>query len=179
MIKFLCPHCGVKISAESEYAGVAANCPTCARDLLVPSQPAEQLANPSAVLEYETVGTPGDGSKGRAQLKRPGSRRMIKIVVPALLCVLVTSGIVVVVNSKSGGSDVRVTESPPAQAKQKTNQAGYDAYMTGYNDPEQGDVAEAMFDRFSGGERQAALLMILGAEDRRKNLPIRFVVVSE
>jgi hypothetical protein len=119
------------------------------------------------------------GGKGRDQLKRPGARRMIKIVVPAVLCVLVALGIAVVVHSKSGGSDARVTESAPVQAKQKTNQAGYDAYMTGYNDPEQGDVAEAMFDRFSGGERQAALLMILGAEDRRKNLPIRFVVVSE
>jgi hypothetical protein len=65
------------------------------------------------------------------------------------------------------------------QSKQKTNQAGYDAYMTGYNNPEQGDAAESMIDRFSGGDRQAALLMILGAEDSRKGLPIRFVVVAE
>jgi hypothetical protein len=82
-------------------------------------------------------------------------------------------------NEKAGG---RVTESPPVQAvqpKQETNRAGYNAYMTGYNDPEQGEVAEAMIDQFTGGDRQAALLMILGAEDKRKGLPIRFVVVAE
>jgi hypothetical protein len=82
--------------------------------------------------------------------------------------------------SKKERSDQSRSDSQSSeQPKQKTNQAGYDAYMGGYNDPEQGDAARAMIDRFSGGDRQAALLMILGAEDSRKGLPIRFVVVAE
>jgi len=82
-------------------------------------------------------------------------------------------------SDQSGSYSQSSEKTRSEQPKQKTNQAGYDAYMTGYNNPEQGDAAEAMIDRFSGGDRQAALLMILGAEDARKGLPIRFVVVAE
>lgn len=97
------------------------------------------------------------------------------------IIVLVAIAAVAAVTSKNGKADTRVSESASDQTahqKQKTNKAGYDAYMTGYKNPEQGDVAEAMIDRFSGGDRQAALLMILGAEDQRKGLPIRFVVAE-
>lgn len=37
MITFYCSNCGTKISAEPEYAGASANCPTCAHDLVVPT----------------------------------------------------------------------------------------------------------------------------------------------
>ena len=38
MIKFHCPHCDIKISAESADAGTSANCPSCGISLVVPQK---------------------------------------------------------------------------------------------------------------------------------------------
>ncbi len=175
-IKFPCHHCGVNISAEADTAGTSANCPTCGQDLVVPTAPKEvgddshQSVSPPTPINLPPV---------------PAGQKVIhqksKNLLKSGIIVLVAIATVAAVTSKNGKADTRVSESAPRQAahqKQKTNKAGYDAYMTGYNDPEQGDVAEAMIDRFSGGDRQAALLMILGAEDRRKGLTIRFFVAE-
>ena len=118
----------------------------------------------------------------RVSCPRRRITKMIKIGALAATGILVLGAFIAAVSSNSGKSKSRASSSAPIsapQSKQKTNRAGYNAYMTGYDNPEQGDVAEAMIDRFSGGDRQAALLMILGAEDRRKGLPIRFVVVRD
>lgn len=44
MIDFQCPHCDVKISAEAEYAGATANCPSCGGDLIVPPDSSQPIA---------------------------------------------------------------------------------------------------------------------------------------
>jgi hypothetical protein len=178
MIKFSCPHCGVSISAEPEHYGASANCPTCGQDLVVPTDNPISIEQP-VVQSTAAILPPVPGRRHEVP-KSSGKKKIVKIGVPAVLCILLIVG--VAVSSNVGKADDRSLESTPAQEakpKQKTNRAGYDAYMTGYDNPEQGDAAEAMIDRFSGGDRQAALLMILGAEDRRKGLPVRFVVVSE
>jgi DNA-directed RNA polymerase subunit RPC12/RpoP len=182
MIKFYCQHCGAKISAELSDAGVAASCPSCGEDLVVPTGSAELVATPPEALTHEAGAKSKGSSTDRYKPGKSVTGRMIKIGVISVLCILVTWGIVAAVRSKGGETGDLGSESAPAHAvqpKQKTNRAGYNAYMTGYNDPEQGEVAEAMIDQFTGGDRQAALLMILGAEDKRKGLPIRFVVVAE
>lgn len=139
---------------------------------------AEVQAEVSANMTMEPVGSGARGCVPAGSIRK----KIVKIGVPAVLCALLIVGVGVAVSSNGGKTHGRSSGSKPEQAnqpKQKTNRAGYEAYMTGYDNPEQGDVAEAMIDRFSGGDRQAALLMILGAEDRRKGLPVRFVVVAE
>ena len=39
LIKFHCPHCDIKISAESADAGASVNCPSCGNGLIVPTEP--------------------------------------------------------------------------------------------------------------------------------------------
>jgi hypothetical protein len=39
VIKFYCPGCNAKISAESEFAGQVATCPSCGQDMEVPALP--------------------------------------------------------------------------------------------------------------------------------------------
>lgn len=183
MIKFPCPHCGVNISAEPEHYGASANCPSCGQDLVVPTDAAEAADSAPPFISGEvTSPAPTPTSTAENVSGRSSKKKAIKFGVLAVLCILVVGGLIVAIRSNSEKADRQGSQSASAQTaepKQKTNRAGYDAYMTGYQNPEQGDVAEAMIDRFSGGDRQAALLMILGAEDRRKGLPIRFVVVAE
>ena len=47
-VKFLCPHCGQKISCDTGYCGTQISCPTCQKGLTVPSAPLNTAA-PAAV----------------------------------------------------------------------------------------------------------------------------------
>jgi predicted RNA-binding Zn-ribbon protein involved in translation (DUF1610 family) len=57
-IEFLCPHCGVNISAEAETAGATADCPTCGKELAVPADP-DSADTP---LPQQSVVPPRSGS---------------------------------------------------------------------------------------------------------------------
>lgn len=93
---------------------------------------------------------------------------------------LLVGGILLTVYLR-GGDDSKIissTKSEPspseASSKQKANAGALELYMQGYRDPAQGDTAEVMIDRAYGEERDAYRLIILGAEDRRAGLPVRF-----
>ncbi len=58
--------------------------------------------------------------------------------------------------------------------KRKANTGAYSLYMQGYNDPNQGDVAEVLAKRFTGDDARAAATIVLGAQDRRAGLAPRF-----
>lgn len=182
MIEFPCPNCDVNISAEEEYAGLAANCPTCGHELIVPS---ELIDNENHTEQHIHSG----------EQEAPGAKLTNSFIAQATAYIqknlrffivgLATVVVLILVVSLGGKSDKKpepsgVEVKPPSfqnsQPKQKTNRAGYEAYMAGYNDPEQGEVARFMIDRYTGGDRQAALLMILGAEDRKEGLSVRFYV---
>jgi len=64
--------------------------------------------------------------------------------------------------------------SDPGPPKKKANSGAYNLYMQGYNDPKQGEAAEAMSRRSHGDEAQGYLIIALGGEDRRAGLPPRF-----
>jgi hypothetical protein len=38
-LKFVCPHCGQSLSADSAESGLTGNCPSCAREFTVPAAP--------------------------------------------------------------------------------------------------------------------------------------------
>jgi hypothetical protein len=50
MIKFNCPHCEQRISAEPKQSGMTAPCPTCKRDIIVPRVP-KQLKLDAQIME--------------------------------------------------------------------------------------------------------------------------------
>lgn len=53
MISFYCSNCGTKISAEPEHAGVAASCPSCKHDLVVPGDPGQPV-----IIHAQSAATP-------------------------------------------------------------------------------------------------------------------------
>jgi RsiW-degrading membrane proteinase PrsW (M82 family) len=64
--------------------------------------------------------------------------------------------------------------------RQKVRRGAYDIYMQGYNDPQQGDIMKYMIEHgnMSESERDMAIILIAGAEDKKQNLPVRFEVVE-
>ena len=60
--------------------------------------------------------------------------------------------------------------------KQKASRAAYDAYMQGYRDPQQGEVARLLSERASGEELKVYALIVQGTEDRKSGLAVRYEV---
>ncbi len=191
MIKFHCPHCDVKISAELSDVGVTADCPSCGQGLVVPDTPVE---GGHGLQQIENVTAEESLSPVPREQRAQGRKSLVRfaIVATVLILLISTGAFIGLQSSEESQTSVGTSVEQPKQnvnqgaynayveqPKQNANQGAYNAYMEGYDDPERGDVAELMIDRFSGGDRQAALLMILGAEDRRKSLPIRYVVVEQ
>ena len=63
------------------------------------------------------------------------------------------------------------------KGKQKATQGAYDLYMKGYNNPEMAEIAQTV--GFSNEEeRKCVMMVILGADDRKSGLPVRFELVE-
>lgn len=96
MIEFPCPHCGVNISAESEYAGASANCPTCEQYLVVPEAPRGSIEElPSETVAYENLSSKEikieDSKKGiEIDLSKAAITRKLSSVVTKLEGVIPT-----------------------------------------------------------------------------------------
>ena len=65
-----------------------------------------------------------------------------------------------------------------AQGRQKATRDAYELYMQGYRDPIQGDIAIELNKRTGGRDSDVWALVIIGADDRRRGLPIRFELVE-
>lgn len=66
MITFYCSNCGTKITAEPEYAGASANCPTCSHDLVVPGQVAQQSTGQTQTSPHPTPDAQSQALPGQA-----------------------------------------------------------------------------------------------------------------
>jgi hypothetical protein len=100
MIKFYCSNCGTKIEAEPEYAGVAACCPSCSHDLVIPGQPEHPPKAQPQETGTASMGTESQAEQARASkglralvyfysiLKRLKWRESMKFVAPLFVVVL-------------------------------------------------------------------------------------------
>ena len=74
MIKFYCQHCGAKISADLSDAGVAANCPTCGQDLVVPQEDRDGLIDLKLASHNPNASLQGADGHANAFVKLPFRR---------------------------------------------------------------------------------------------------------
>lgn len=106
--KFECPHCGQRIEVEDDHAGIAAVCPACAGEILVPIAPTQG-----------TSPNPAPPNSGRKH--PPKSRTQI-----AVACVVVTLGLgVAAVNKQrfhAGPATKSETPMPMVQAQMEPEQ---------------------------------------------------------
>jgi DNA-directed RNA polymerase subunit RPC12/RpoP len=109
MITFYCSNCGTKITAEPEYAGAAANCPSCSHDLVVPGQAAQPSTD-----QTPTSSPPPIGAQPQAIPRQAGKADSILIVVKKLKGLLskkwaipgcAVLGLVLLVPLCTGGDD--------------------------------------------------------------------------
>src|SRR4051812_47519895 len=101
-MKFPCPHCGQRLSAEADMIGRQIACPVCTNTLIVPAAETTQIAGPAPQLATSEP----PKKEGSLVTSTPTRKRRAPVLaLAAVIAVLaVAAGAFVVLRGKGGGS---------------------------------------------------------------------------
>jgi len=198
---FNCTFCGGKIEGEEAWIGLDSVCPYCKMEITVPEPlvrdttpvpiPTEEDAVSIADVDAETAAkttegaattssdvTFGGGSSGENFIDLNGKWIAGGVLGLVVLIIIMMSVPKVAETGSSYPDAPRHSASTRLGDKQKVNQGAYDAYMMGYKNPENAEIANYTISETSSDAKNYLILINRGAADRRKGLPVSVELVK-